>query len=80
MASIVHVVESFGAGTLSMVSAIANRQAQAGHAVTVIHSLREETPANWRALFDARIGFVQLPMGRAIAKAVRRAIDGKAAA
>lgn len=66
MASIVHVVESFGAGTLAMVSAIANRQVQAGHVVTVIHSLREETPANWRALFDARIGFVQLPMGRAI--------------
>ncbi|SFN84017.1 Glycosyltransferase involved in cell wall bisynthesis [Formivibrio citricus] len=66
MAKIVHVVESFGAGTLSMVSAIANRQAQVGQAVTVIHSLREETPANWRALFDARIEFIQLPMVRAI--------------
>lgn len=66
MARIVHVVESFGAGTLSMVSAIANCQAEAGHGVTVIHSLREETPANWRALFDARIDFIQLPMVRAI--------------
>lgn len=66
MARIVHVVESFGAGTLSMVSAMANRQAQAGHAVTVIHSLREETPANWHTLFDARIEFIQLPMVRAI--------------
>ena len=35
MASIVHVVESFGAGTLAMVSAIANRQAQAGHPVGI---------------------------------------------
>lgn len=66
MAGIVHVVESFGAGTLSMVSAIANRQAQAGHAVTVIHSVREETPDNWRALFDAHIEFIQLPMIRSI--------------
>ena len=66
MARIVHVVEAFGAGTLSMVSAMANRQTQAGHAVTVIHSVRDETPANWRGLFDARIEFIQLPMIRAI--------------
>lgn len=66
MPHIVHVVESFGAGTLSMVSAMANRQAQAGYQVTVIHSIREETPANWRDLFDARLQFIQLAMGRAI--------------
>lgn len=66
MIKIVHVVESFGAGTLSMVSALANRQAQNGHAVFVLHSVREETPANWRDLFAAEIEFVQLPMIRAI--------------
>ena len=66
MARIVHVVESFGAGTLSMVSAMANCQVWAGHAVTVIHSLREETPANWRALFAEGCEFIQLPMIRAI--------------
>jgi len=66
MVRIAHVVESFGAGTLSMVNAIANSQAQAGHSVTVIHSLREETPDNWHTLFDARIDFVQIPMARAI--------------
>lgn len=66
MARIAHVVESFGAGTLSMVSAIANQQARAGHAVSVLHSLREETPANWQTLFDPRIDFVELPMIRAI--------------
>lgn len=49
-----------------MVSAMANRQAQAGHTVTVLHSVREETPANWRTLFDSRIEFIQLPMIRAI--------------
>lgn len=66
MSCIVHVVESFGAGTLSMVSAISSRQAQAGHRITVIHSLREETPSQWRALFHPNIDFIQLPMGRAI--------------
>lgn len=66
MSSIVHVVESFGAGTLSMVSAIANRQAHDGHKVTVIHSVREETPANWRALFADTIECIHLPMQRAI--------------
>ncbi|WP_432723798.1 glycosyltransferase [Jeongeupia wiesaeckerbachi] len=66
MSAIVHVVESFGGGTLSMVSAFANRQAHDGHVVTVIHSVREETPDNWPALFDARIRFIQLPMQRSI--------------
>ncbi|SMC28699.1 Glycosyltransferase involved in cell wall bisynthesis [Andreprevotia lacus DSM 23236] len=66
MSHIVHVVESFGAGTLSMVSAMANAQARDGHQVTLIHSLREETPANWCALFDPRVVTVELRMGRAI--------------
>ncbi|BCL76373.1 glycosyl transferase [Jeongeupia sp. HS-3] len=66
MSAIVHVVESFGGGTLAMVCAFANRQAQDGHAVTVIHSVREETPENWPSLFDARIRFIQLPMQRSI--------------
>lgn len=66
MASIIHVVESFGAGTLSMVSAMANRQSQDGHSVTVIHSVREETPANWRALFADAVQCIHLPMQRAI--------------
>ncbi len=66
MSSIVHVVESFGAGTLSMVSAMANAQSQDGHSVTVIHSVREETPANWRALFADAVQCIHLPMQRAI--------------
>ncbi|WP_052190476.1 glycosyltransferase [Chitinibacter sp. ZOR0017] len=66
MSRIVHVVESFGAGTLSMVSAMANQQAADGHAVTVIHSVREETPANWRTLFASAVACIHLPMQRAI--------------
>ncbi|MBB5191539.1 glycosyltransferase involved in cell wall biosynthesis [Silvimonas terrae] len=66
MSHITHVVESFGAGTLSMVTAMANRQIADGHRVTVIHSVREETPANWRELFANGIELVQLPMTRSI--------------
>ncbi|MBM5574035.1 hypothetical protein GKO28_06600 [Deefgea sp. CFH1-16] len=66
MSAIVHVVESFGAGTLSMVSAIANAQSQDGHQVTVIHSVREETPAGWRDLFVPAVNCIHLPMQRAI--------------
>ena len=65
-ARIVHIVESFGAGTLSMVSAMANAQAEDGHHVTIIHSVREETPENWRSLFADSIRFIHLPMVRAI--------------
>ncbi|MDW5415970.1 glycosyltransferase [Iodobacter sp. CM08] len=65
-AKIVHIVEAFGAGTLSMVSAMANAQAKDGHSITIIHSIREETPDNWRALFVDAIRFIQLPMVRAI--------------
>ncbi|GGP27254.1 glycosyltransferase [Silvimonas amylolytica] len=66
MSHIAHVVESFGAGTLSMVTAMANRQIADHHQVTVIHSVREETPANWRELFADGIELIQLPMTRAI--------------
>ncbi|MDR3430133.1 MULTISPECIES: glycosyltransferase [Silvimonas] len=66
MSHIVHVVESFGAGTLSMVTAIANRQRADGLRVTIIHSVREETPDNWRELFAEGIALIQLPMTRSI--------------
>ncbi|WP_410499426.1 glycosyltransferase [Chitinibacter sp. S2-10] len=66
MKHILHVVESFGAGTLSMVSAMANRQSADGHRVSVIHSVREETPQNWRELFAPEVKCIHLPMQRAI--------------
>lgn len=66
MKHILHVVESFGAGTLSMVSAMANRQSADGHRVTIIHSVREETPENWPQLFAAAVKCIHLPMQRAI--------------
>lgn len=63
---IVHVVESFAAGTYGIVQAVCNRQAADGHRVTLCHSLRAETPADWRQQFDAGVDSIHLPMRRAL--------------
>lgn len=57
---IVHVVEAFGGGTLNAVVLLANQQARELHAVTVIHSMRPDTPEAYVALFDARVSLVPL--------------------
>lgn len=59
---IVHVVEAFGGGTLNAVVLLANQQARELHAVTVIHSMRPDTPEAYVALFDARVRLVPLPI------------------
>lgn len=66
MKHIVHVVESFGAGVLSIIVDIANQQVKDGYRVSVVYSLRAETPKNWSELFDKQIHTHFLPMGRAI--------------
>lgn len=63
---IVHVVESFAGGTLTAVAQLANHQAQA-HQVTVIHSLRPESPAQPASLFDQAISLRHLPMPAGLA-------------
>lgn len=63
---IVHVVESLAAGTLSVVQALCNAQAQRGDQVTLLYALREETPASWRQLFDPAVQCEWLPMKRSI--------------
>lgn len=64
MTCIVHVVESFAAGTLSVVQDMCNRQVADGHRVTLCHSLRAETPADWRERIDRRVDCLLLPMRR----------------
>lgn len=66
MSHIVHVVESFGAGVLSIVADSINRQLSDGHQVSLIYAIREETPADWQALFDPRLTRYFLPMVRAM--------------
>src|SRR3569832_641850 len=63
---ILHVVEAFAAGTLRIVSQMANSQAADGHRVSLAYSLREETPPNWRALLHPAVEPHYLPMRRAL--------------
>lgn len=63
---ILHVVESFAAGTLRIVCQMVNGQASDGHRVSLAYSLREETPQDWREHLDARVEVHHLPMRRAL--------------
>ena len=51
---IIHIIESTATGTLSMVELLANQQV-AQHEVTVIYSLREDTPKALQDIFDPRV-------------------------
>ncbi|MGV6858606.1 MAG: glycosyltransferase [bacterium] len=62
----VHCVEAFSTGILSWLSDVISGQVKAGHRVTVIHSLRPETPANFSTLFPDEVDFVYLPMQREV--------------
>jgi len=59
---ILHVVESTATGTLSMLCLSANSQAEAGHKVFVVYSVREETPSNLRSLFNSKVVLINVPM------------------
>jgi glycosyltransferase involved in cell wall biosynthesis len=64
---ILHVVESFAAGTFRIVCEMAKRQASDGHRVSLAYSLREETPHDWRDQLGAHVETHHLPMRRALA-------------
>ena len=63
---VVHVIEPMSHGVFIWVIDMANNLVESGYDVTVIHSLREETPENWRSLFDPRVELIHVQMGRAI--------------
>lgn len=63
---VVHVIEPMSHGVFIWVIDMANNLVESGYEVTVIHSLREETPDNWRSLFDPRVELIHVQMGRAI--------------
>jgi glycosyltransferase involved in cell wall biosynthesis len=64
---ILHVVESFAAGTMGIVCQMVSRQARDGHRVSLAYSLRAETPPDWRSRLDPRVGCHHLPMERSLA-------------
>ncbi|MGS0891028.1 glycosyltransferase [Burkholderia stagnalis] len=63
---LVHVVEAFGGGVLSMLVHLANHAAENGVDVTVLHSIRPETPADFATLFRPDVRLVQVDMVREI--------------
>ncbi len=59
---VIHIVESTATGTLSMVRLGANSQAEAGHDVSVIYSVREETPGDLASLFHPGVTLINVQM------------------
>ncbi len=63
---IVHIIEPMEHGVFIWVVDMANRLVKDGYRVTVIYSIREHTPENWRDMFDDRVELVNVQMSRGI--------------
>lgn len=63
---IVHVIEPMEHGVFIWVVDMANRLVEDGYRVTVLHSIREHTPKNWRTLFDPKVELIHVQMCREI--------------
>lgn len=63
---IAHVIEPMEHGVFIWVVDMANRLVEDGYQVTVLHSIRELTPKNWRSLFDPRVELIHVQMSREI--------------
>ncbi len=63
---VVQVIESFGSGTLQVVSTLAAMSHAEGWQTVVFHGLRDETPKDFPALFPQGTKFIKLKTGRAI--------------
>jgi glycosyltransferase involved in cell wall biosynthesis len=63
---IVHVIEPMEHGVFVWVVDMANRLVADGYRVTVLHSIRENTPKNWREMFDSRVVLIHVQMSRSI--------------
>jgi glycosyltransferase involved in cell wall biosynthesis len=66
MREIVHITEAFGGGVLSMLTQLSNRAVAAGCSVTIIHSIRQETPNDFTKLFHPAVKFVHVNMFREV--------------
>lgn len=63
---IVHIAEAFGGGVLSMLTHLANHAAATGADVTVLHSIRAETPVDFAMLFRPDVKLVHVDMVREV--------------
>lgn len=66
MKEIVHITEAFGGGVLSMLTQRSNRAAAAGVNVTILHSIRQETPNNFSKLFHPAVKLTYVNMIREV--------------
>ncbi|SAL02068.1 group 1 glycosyl transferase [Caballeronia calidae] len=66
MKEIVHITEAFGGGVLSMLTQLSNRAAAAGVGVTILHSIRQETPKNFSKLFHPAVKLTYVNMAREV--------------
>ncbi len=63
---IAHVIEPMEHGVFIWVVDMANRLVEDGYKVSVLHSIRENTPINWRDMFDTRVELIHVQMSRSI--------------
>jgi len=63
---IVHVIEPMEHGVFVWVVDMANRLVKDGYRVSVLHSIRENTPKNWREKFDPKVELHHVQMSRSI--------------
>ena len=61
---LIHVVESFGAGTLSMLSMICRCLDENIFDVVILYSNREETPLDFKSMFPEHVKFQMVNMGK----------------
>ncbi|SAK55712.1 group 1 glycosyl transferase [Caballeronia temeraria] len=66
MKEIVHITEAFGGGVLSMLTQLSNRAAAAGVGVTILHSIRQETPDDFAKLFHPAVKLTYVSMFREV--------------
>lgn len=62
---VLHIVEAFAAGTLTAVSQICHALNN-GYVHSILHSVRSETPSNFKDLFPANCSFYYMQMEREI--------------
>ena len=61
-----HVIEPMEHGVFIWVVDMANRLVKDGYRVSVLHSIRENTPPNWREMFDSRVELIHVQMSRSV--------------
>ncbi len=63
---VLQIIESFGSGTLQVVSTLVHATHAKGWQTVVFHGMREETPENFPAMFPDGTRFIPLKTGRSI--------------